>query len=224
MCHERERLIGYVYDECEPDERQQVAAHLARCEACRQEIGDLRRVREDLLAFDVPEHGSVWRPFVPSRIAPSWRDVPAWAMAAAAAVVFIAGAAGGVASQAWFRPAAPAVRAAAEVPATVRPADWTPDEMNRLEQRLIGLLRSEIDDRVEEVATQQFRRMPRVSRTGGTGSIDMTELVDRLDDLERWKYQQMELNIAVHEKLNPFVNYNGRRPDMLQQTAFGPMR
>src|SRR5436190_276553 len=101
MCDERERLIGYVYDECDPGEKRLVEAHLQTCETCREEIGGLRSVRTDLLAWDVPEHGSVWTPFVKARPAPSWRDVPLWAMAAAASLVFLVGAAGGVATQAF---------------------------------------------------------------------------------------------------------------------------
>src|SRR5215217_6628029 len=95
MCDEREQLIDFVYDECDPRERQRVEVHLTECAECREEIGSLRQVRQDLLAWDVPEHGSVWRPFAPPRMRPSWRDIPAWAMAAAAGIIFLAGAAGG---------------------------------------------------------------------------------------------------------------------------------
>src|SRR5207244_3539312 len=62
MCDERERLIGYVYDECDAGEKRLVEAHLQTCETCREEIGGLRRVRTDLLAWDVPDHGSAWTP------------------------------------------------------------------------------------------------------------------------------------------------------------------
>ena len=51
MCNERERLIGYVYDECADDERRAIEAHLEECGACRTEIGGFRRVRQDLLAY-----------------------------------------------------------------------------------------------------------------------------------------------------------------------------
>lgn len=95
MCDERERLIGFVYDECEDAERREIEAHLGSCEVCRTEIHALRSVREDLLAWDVPDHGSVWRPFVPMQRTAWWRQVPAWAMAAAAGLVFAVGAAGG---------------------------------------------------------------------------------------------------------------------------------
>ena len=54
MCDERERLIGYVYDECEAAERRAVESHLEECVDCRQEIAALRSVRQDLLAWAVP--------------------------------------------------------------------------------------------------------------------------------------------------------------------------
>src|SRR5437868_9956348 len=105
MCDERERLIGYVYDECEPAEKRLVEAHLQTCETCREEISGLRGVRNDLLAWDVPDHGSVWTPFVKARPTPSWREIPMWSLAAAAAVVLMVGAAGGAVTQAFMQPA-----------------------------------------------------------------------------------------------------------------------
>src|SRR4051812_42477960 len=103
MCDERERLIGYVYDECDASERNLVNHHLETCEVCREEIAGLRATREDLLAWDVPDHGSVWKPFAPARLRPWWREVPAWAMAAAATLVFMVGLGGGVVGQALMQ-------------------------------------------------------------------------------------------------------------------------
>jgi anti-sigma factor RsiW len=85
MCDEREPLLAYLYGESDSEERRRVESHLESCEACRDELAGLRSVREDLLAWDVPDHGSVWKPFTPARPVWSWRDVPSWTMAAAAA-------------------------------------------------------------------------------------------------------------------------------------------
>lgn len=115
MCDEREPLLAYLYDESDPAERHRVETHLATCETCRDELAGLRGVREDLLAWDVPDHGSVWRPFTPPRPSWSWRDVPAWTMAAAAAIVFAIGAGSSVAANAWLSTAAP--RTAVVIPA-----------------------------------------------------------------------------------------------------------
>jgi anti-sigma factor RsiW len=100
MCDEREPLLAYLYGECDPDERHRVESHLQSCEGCRDELAGLRSVREDLLAWDVPEHESVWKPFTPARPVWSWRDVPAWTMAAAATVMLALGATGSVAANA----------------------------------------------------------------------------------------------------------------------------
>jgi len=99
MCDDRERLIGYVYDECDGHERREIEAHLETCHTCRREITGLREVRQDLLAWDVPDTPSVWRPFAPQRAPITWRDVPGWMLAAAASLVFLAGASGGAATQ-----------------------------------------------------------------------------------------------------------------------------
>ena len=50
MCNEREKLIGYLYDEGDSSERDAVRQHLETCAECRSEIGSLRSVREDLVA------------------------------------------------------------------------------------------------------------------------------------------------------------------------------
>jgi anti-sigma factor RsiW len=100
MCDEREKLIGYLYDEVDANERRDVEMHLSNCETCREELSAFRNVRQDLLAFDVPPHESVWKPFVTAQPQPVWRQVPAWSLAAAAAIVFAVGGAGGFAGRA----------------------------------------------------------------------------------------------------------------------------
>ena len=93
MCDERERLIGFVYDDCDPAEQREIERHVDGCDTCRREIGALRNVRQDLLAWDVPSHEPIWRPLVPAPIVSSWRQIPVWTLAAAASVMFAVGAA-----------------------------------------------------------------------------------------------------------------------------------
>jgi anti-sigma factor RsiW len=100
MCDQRERLMDYLYDEAPPAERQVVEAHLESCGDCRDEMRAFRRVREDLLAWDVPQFESVWTPFAPTPVAPWYQQVPAWALSAAAGVMLLLGTAGGFAAQA----------------------------------------------------------------------------------------------------------------------------
>src|SRR5215472_6223358 len=132
MCDEREPLLAYLYEEAEPTERQRVEAHLASCETCREELAGLRNVRADLLAWDVPDHGSVWRPFAP-RPAWSWRDVPAWMMATAACVMLALGATGGLPAHA-LAGQTPSVTAALAPTGPMRAATIvTPSDLRNLE-------------------------------------------------------------------------------------------
>lgn len=95
MCEQRERVLDYLYNEASPAIRREVEQHLESCEPCRDDIRAFRSVREDLLAWDVPNQPSVWTPFAPVPVVPWHRQVPAWAMAAAASLMLILGAAGG---------------------------------------------------------------------------------------------------------------------------------
>lgn len=145
MCDERERLIGYVYDECAPAERRVIEEHLEDCGTCRAEIGGLRGVREDLLAWDVPAHEAVWRPPAPAPVVPWHRQVPAWAMAAAAGLMFLVGAAGGVVTHALV-PHERAVMTAAAPVQTV-PAAVTVGQLTEVEQRMVQMMRDELSKR-----------------------------------------------------------------------------
>jgi anti-sigma factor RsiW len=166
MCDDRERLIGYIYDECDAAERQRIEDHLAGCLDCRQEIAALRTVREDLLAWDVPRHATIWRPVTPERV--TWRTVPGWAMAAAAALMLMSGAAGGAVAQMLLsRPeAAPtqaAISPAALEAVAVRPAPAAMGGTD-LDQRLAAIraelraeLRAEMENRVRRISNEGGR-------------------------------------------------------------------
>ena len=150
MCDERERLIGYVYDECDADERRAIASHLEECGTCRAEIGALRGVRQDLLAWEVPEPRSVWRPYIAPAVQPWYRQIPTWALAAAATVMFAVGLTGGLVANAFSsRP-----DAAATV-AQVAPVSSDASEL--AEQRLFDRLRAEL---ALAVASRQPQAVP----------------------------------------------------------------
>ncbi len=158
MCDERERLIEYLYDEADGAARREFERHLETCAACRGEVSAFGAVRTDLLAWDVPEHESVWKPFAPARVTPWWREVPAWAMAVAATLIFAIGAAGGIVTRVLVdRGPAPAVtqQAAAPVatiaaPAAV-PASVTPADLEALRAQM----RSELEANVRLVSSHQ---------------------------------------------------------------------
>jgi hypothetical protein len=152
MCDERERLIGYVYDDCAPAERAAIARHLDECEGCRDEIGALRDVRHDLLAWEVPDHAPVWKAFAPPRVRATWRDIPAWAMAAAASLMFLAGASGGVLTHVlWPHEPVAVVAQTQPPPAVIVPAAFTDADLaareHDFEQRLLSRMRAELDTR-----------------------------------------------------------------------------
>ena len=95
MCEQRNQILDYLYDEVSPADRRDVERHLEGCDECRDEMRAFRNVREDLLAWGVPNPPSVWTPFAPAAAVPWHKQVPAWAMAAAASLMLLVGTAGG---------------------------------------------------------------------------------------------------------------------------------
>lgn len=98
MCGNHEALVSYLYDECAPGERRAISAHVAICSACAQELMALGATRAQLALWTPPDaqldfrivsgepRATVLRP---SRW---WRQpMPAWAQAAAAAIIFATG-------------------------------------------------------------------------------------------------------------------------------------
>ena len=94
ICDRREDLVGYLYGECEAEERRRIEAHLVSCESCAAEVGALRSVRRSLASWvppdaelgfrivsDPPNEVAWWRRLGPAR---------AWGIAAAAAGVVAA--------------------------------------------------------------------------------------------------------------------------------------
>ena|SRR5687768_9830193 len=118
MCEQREQLLDYLYEEATPTDRRAVERHLEGCEECRGEIRAFRNVREDLLAWGVPNPPSVWTAFAPAPVVPWHRQVPAWALAAAASLMFVVGSAGGFVAHSVVDGSSPATAAPAEVTQT----------------------------------------------------------------------------------------------------------
>lgn len=95
MCDQRERLLDFLYDEVTPEGRRAMERHLEACGECCDEVRAFRKVREDLLAWGVPNPPSVWTAFAPVAAVPWHRQIPAWALAAAATLIIAVGGAGG---------------------------------------------------------------------------------------------------------------------------------
>jgi hypothetical protein len=93
----KEALVALLYDELDGRERADIEAHLASCAACRQEASALRALRLELPAWTPPERelgfAIVDRAARSERVTRSAWALPAWGLAAAAALVLAAGAA-----------------------------------------------------------------------------------------------------------------------------------
>lgn len=189
LCGNHEVLIGYVYDECEPAEREPIAAHVALCASCAGEIQALRDTRAHLGAWTPPalplgfqltrtdseapahvEGARVLRPAV------WWRQpLPAWAQVAAAVVIFAAGMSVNTARSSGNAPVPVVAQAPAPPAAPVAETSAVDDvRVTRTEfARLEARLRSMENADVQRVA------MP----LGRGGGFDDTEISARVSAL-----------------------------------------
>jgi Putative zinc-finger len=149
-CGDHAALVSYLYDECEPRERDAIEAHLTHCAACAAEIDALGATRLQLAAWTPPESDlgfrivSEPRANVVLRPKQWWQQpLPAWAQAAAAMLIFGAGLTLGIArgGDEVTPPQAPAVAEApaSNVMAAAVPAATpvvSPDDLSALEARL----------------------------------------------------------------------------------------
>jgi hypothetical protein len=94
-CEDNASLIGFLYEDCEADERARIAAHVAICPLCAGELAALSATRDHLSAWTPPDVQLAFR-MSQAGAAPAvrwWsRPMPAWAQLAAAVVIFAGGA------------------------------------------------------------------------------------------------------------------------------------
>jgi hypothetical protein len=90
-CGDKNALVAYLYEECEPELRDVISGHLTRCDSCSSEIDGLgwTRGRLEVWTPPMPELGfQMPVPLQDARL-PWWRaPLPAWAQAVAALVIF----------------------------------------------------------------------------------------------------------------------------------------
>jgi hypothetical protein len=146
QCGDTGALVAYLYDECEPGERQTIAAHLARCVTCASEVDTLSATRRTLASWTPPDLALGFQITRPEERSPAkvlepkiawWRaPMPAWAQAAAALLIFAAGLSIGVARSTGSSPASSREAAATSNPAAAPVASASREELAQVEQRL----------------------------------------------------------------------------------------
>lgn len=223
-CGDPAALVTYIYGECSEPERQVIAAHLAHCAACAEEVATLGSTRQQLAAWGPPDHAlgfQITRAEAAAASAPApppaavaatvvrpprwWNQpLPAWAQMAAAVAIFGAGLTIGTARSG--APPAPAgvpgpaapPSAVSRAPVAATTAAVSHEELVRLEQRL----RSEM---------AQIR-----TAAPATASADDQAVLRRVSQLiaASEERQQRELAFRTSQVVNDISN--ARRIDLLQ--------
>jgi len=223
-CATPEALVTYLYEECEPAERQSIAAHVAVCAACAEEIEALGNTRAHLASWSPPslslgfqitrtdsdrpanqEAGRVLRP------ARWWsQPLPAWAQMAAAVAIFAAGM-----SVSGFRSTGeqPARVVDSSAPQRVSPVaarsgdDFvvTRAQFARIEARLRA---------VESADAYRASYQPRAA-----ASLDDSDVRGRLSALEDRLLQYEGENLSTFVKLAREVDANRRAMDENREVA-----
>ena len=75
FCTDKGALIAYLYDDCEPGERDRIAAHVADCAECTAELAALTATRSQLAAWVLP-HAALGFQVDPAQLAESLRSSP----------------------------------------------------------------------------------------------------------------------------------------------------
>ena len=133
-CGDSGALVAYLYEECEPEMRKEIAGHLTQCESCSSEIDGLGWTRQRLEVWTPPMSALGFQLPVPAQARlPWWRaPLPAWAQAVAALLIFGVGLSVGL-----TRGPAASPQVAATQPAVTPSVDTASRaELSQLEQRL----------------------------------------------------------------------------------------
>jgi anti-sigma factor RsiW len=183
ICGDHEALVSYLYNECAPGERRAISAHVAICSACAEELMALGATREQLalwappdvqlgfrIVSDVPQ-AAVLRP------ARWWRQpMPAWAQAAAAAIIFATGLTLGV------------LRGATPVPSTTVAASTPNTSVTRAD--LVAL-----EQRLRSDLSQSHPAATPVAATPAVAQI-LQQVRTMIDDSEQRQRRELALRTA----------------------------
>ncbi len=169
-CGDSGALVAYLYEECEPEMRKEIAGHLTQCESCSSEIDGLGWTRQRLEVWTPPMSALGFQLPVPAQARlPWWRaPLPAWAQAVAALLIFGVGLSVGL-----TRGPADSPRVAATQPAvapSVDPASRA--ELSQLEQRLKS-----------EMAALRTTASTAVRQTAGPSDAPSNDILKKVEEL-----------------------------------------
>lgn len=215
-CHDKDRLVAFLYGEASDGDRAAIEHHLTGCTDCASELNSLQSVRVDLAAWQPPGTDLGFRIVrEPVTIATSrrWWQFPAWVPAAMAAALLVAvgaalanvqveyGQGTVVVRSAWSsanRPQTPGGQAAIQntsAPAAVAgrsQAGVTADEV----RAALAALELRLRDERQQVRPQATTAMGTASHT----PLDRTELLREvsalLDESERRQQRELALRLA----------------------------
>lgn len=138
-CGDKNALVAYLYEECEPELRDVISGHLTRCDSCSSEIDGLGWTRRRLEVWTPPMPELGFQMPVPVQAArvPWWRaPLPAWAQAVAALVIFGVGLSVGLARGPVAAPQVPSAEPPATAETTTPANGATRTDLARLEERI----------------------------------------------------------------------------------------
>ena len=216
-CGDPEGLIAFVYGECDPDEREAIAAHVAACPACTEEIESLRSTRTILTAWTPPETslgfritrgsevpGSLFQvpgspnPELGTRNAePVWwrQPLPAWAQAAAAVLIFAAGMTAGGARQ--QQPASTIAVQSAPTSAQSAPTSaQAPSPATRPVSTAAAVSRDDLIRLEQRLSAMETARRQAAARPVA-GSVDEAALMRRVEAIVTASEQRQRIENAT---------------------------
>ena len=211
MCN-KEHLVGYLYGELSPAERAAFQAHLGGCAECRGEVEGLGQTRQHLASWSPPEpefnFSVVQTTRKPAPEPRRWLSfVPQWGLAAAAALIVVAGAAaianvelrygqdGSVTLRTgWAAPVSAPVQtfAGTSVPG-VTPVGLTTVNTGQLQTEVDALRQrlQEIEQALETRAADQTRLAD--ARRAGISASDLRKVLTESEERQR---TEMAMHVA----------------------------
>lgn len=226
-CGDNEALVGYMYDEGEPGERAAIAVHVATCASCAGELAALGATREGLAAWTPPDvplgfrivseppahvvsFDKERRQAVPADGGWWQRPMPAWAQAAAAAMIFAAGLGLGALRGGSADPATAVATNTAPATAGTPVTAVSTQDLRALEQRL----RAEMAQ-ARPASGAAPAAAPQVA---GTANLTVQQVQALIAESEQ--RQQRELTLRTAEVIRDFDTQ--RRGDLARiQQTFG---